>query len=93
LAVASECFVYGVIDHFENHVVKASAVIGVTDIHAGPLADRFQPFQNLNAAFVVDWLTAHKYSLGWAFILSQTRVARPQKRLFYGLFTVFHVKP
>ena len=35
-----------VVDNFEGHMVQAGAVIGVTDVHAGALADRFQPTQD-----------------------------------------------
>ena len=42
LAVAGERFVDGVVDDFENHVVEAGAVIGVADVHSGPLSDRFE---------------------------------------------------
>jgi len=46
--VARQHFVDGVIDHFVDHVVQAGAVIGVADIHAGPLADGVETFQNLD---------------------------------------------
>ena len=88
-AVASECFVYGVVDHLKNHMMKASTVIGVTDIHAGSFADRFQPLKDLNTAFVVDRLNAHKYSSWRAFIISRTGVTGPEKRLFLVDFCGF----
>jgi hypothetical protein len=31
-----------VIDNLENHVVKAGAIIGVTDIHSRPLSNGLQ---------------------------------------------------
>ena len=37
-AVTGQRLVDGVVDHLENHVMQASAVIGVTDVHAGSLA-------------------------------------------------------
>jgi hypothetical protein len=40
--VTGEGLVDGVIDDFKNHVVETSAVIGVTDVHAGPLANRVE---------------------------------------------------
>ncbi len=44
IAVARERFVDGVVDDLEHHVVQAGAVIGVTDVHSGPLADRVETF-------------------------------------------------
>src|SRR5262245_66669111 len=40
LGEARERFVDGVVDHLVDHVVEAGAVIGVADVHAGPLAHR-----------------------------------------------------
>ena len=42
VAMASQRLVDGVIHNLENHVVEARAVIGVTDVHAGSLADRVE---------------------------------------------------
>ena len=42
LAVTRQRLVDGVVDDLENHVVEASAVIGITDVHAGPFSDRFE---------------------------------------------------
>jgi hypothetical protein len=36
----------GVVDDLVDHVVQAAAVVGVADIHAGPLADSVEPLQN-----------------------------------------------
>ena len=47
-AVAGQRFVDRVVQHFEDEVVQAGAVRGVANVHARPLADRFQAFQNLN---------------------------------------------
>jgi hypothetical protein len=38
----------GVIDDLVHHVVQAGAVVGVADVHAGPLADGIEPLQNLD---------------------------------------------
>jgi hypothetical protein len=35
-----QCFVNGIIDDFENHVVQAAAVIGVADVHTWSLSHR-----------------------------------------------------
>ncbi len=42
IAVPREGFVDRVIHDLENHVVEAGSVIGVADVHAGPLADRLE---------------------------------------------------
>src|SRR5882757_9152112 len=44
--VAGQRFVDGVVDDFVDHVVQAGAVIGVADIHAGPLAHGIETLQN-----------------------------------------------
>ena len=44
VAVTRERLVDGVIDNLENHVVKAGAVIGIADVHAGPLAHGLKAF-------------------------------------------------
>jgi hypothetical protein len=50
VAVTGERFVDGVVDDLEHHVVQAGAVIGVTDVHSGPLADRIKALQDLDFA-------------------------------------------
>ena len=47
-AMAGERLVYRVIDNLENHVMQARPVIGITDIHAGTLADSIQPLEDLD---------------------------------------------
>ena len=42
LAMACQRLVDGVVDDFEHHVVQAGAVIGIADVHAWALADRFE---------------------------------------------------
>ncbi len=42
VAVSAESFVDGIVDGLVDHVVQARAVIGVADVHAGPLAHRIQ---------------------------------------------------
>ena len=39
VAMTRQRLVDGVIHNLENHVVKAGAVIGVTDVHAGSFAN------------------------------------------------------
>ncbi len=47
-AIAGEGFVDRVVDNFKDHVVEASTVIGVTDVHTGTLTHRIKALQNLN---------------------------------------------
>ena len=46
-------FVNRVIHDFKNHVVQASSIGGVANVHPRPLANRFQTFQLLDAVLVV----------------------------------------
>ena len=39
-AMPSERFVNRVIDNFEDHVMQASAVVSVANVHTGTLPDR-----------------------------------------------------
>ena len=48
LGVAGEHLVDGVIDDLVDHVVQARAVIGVADVHAGPLAHGVEPLEHLD---------------------------------------------
>ena len=49
-AVTGQCFVDGVVDDLENHVVQTGAVIGVADVHSGPFADRVETLQDFDFA-------------------------------------------
>ena len=53
VAVARQRLVDRVVDDLENHVVKARAVIGVADVHAGPFADGLEALQHLDFGGVV----------------------------------------
>ena len=53
VAMAGQCFVDGVVEHFKHHVVQAAAVLRVADVHAGAFAYRFQAFEHLNAVGTV----------------------------------------
>uniref|UniRef100_A0A0N4ZJK4 Phenol hydroxylase n=1 Tax=Parastrongyloides trichosuri TaxID=131310 RepID=A0A0N4ZJK4_PARTI len=46
--MAGEGFVDGVVDHLEDHVVQAGAVIRIADIHARALTNCVQTFQHTN---------------------------------------------
>jgi len=44
IAMAGERLIDGVIHNLENHVMKAAAIVGVPDVHAGALSDGVQTF-------------------------------------------------
>jgi hypothetical protein len=46
--MAGQRLVDAVVDDLVDHVVQARAVVGVADIHAGPLAHGLQPLENLD---------------------------------------------
>jgi hypothetical protein len=48
VAMAGERLVDRIVGNLEHHVVEAGAVVGVADIHSGPLADRIETFQHLD---------------------------------------------
>jgi hypothetical protein len=56
--VAGERLVDCIVDDLVDHVMQARAVIGVADIHAGALAHRVQPLEDLDRlGIVVGWQT------------------------------------
>ena len=58
VGMAGQRLVDGIVDDFIDHVMQARAVIGVADIHAGPLAHGIEALQHLDAVgaiFVRDW--------------------------------------
>src|SRR5579859_156243 len=68
-AIASKCFVDGVIHHLEDHVVKARAVIGVADVHAGAFAYSVEALQDLDIGGVVALGIGHGRGLFLQFII------------------------
>ena len=56
IAMTRQRLVYGVVHQFLNHVVQASAVLGVAYVHAGPLTNRVQPSQHLDVAGIIGFL-------------------------------------
>jgi hypothetical protein len=52
-AMARKGFVDRVIDYLKHHMMQTGAVIGITDIHAGPFAYCVQAFKNLDAGRIV----------------------------------------
>jgi len=57
-AMTGEMLVDGVVHHFKHAVVQA-AFIGITDIHAGAEADRFEAFEFLNLIGTVGLIFGH----------------------------------
>jgi hypothetical protein len=53
VAKAREGFVDRVVDDLEDEVVQPRAVGGVADVHARALANRLEPFEDLDRAFAV----------------------------------------
>ena len=53
VAVPGQGLVDSVVDDLVDHVVQPGAIIGVTDVHAGSLANRLEALQDLDALFVV----------------------------------------
>ena len=51
--VARQGLIDGIVHQFENHVVKTGAIVCVTDIHTGTLADGIQSFQHLDTGRIV----------------------------------------
>ena len=56
--MAGERLVDRIVRDLEHHVVEARAVVGVADVHAGPLAHRVEALEDLDAvgAIVHCWL-------------------------------------
>ncbi len=50
VAITGQRLIDRVVNDFKHHVMQASAIIGVADVHAGALAHRFQTFQYLDVA-------------------------------------------
>ena len=59
-AIACQRLVDSIIYHLENHVVQASTIVGVANIHAGPFTHGFKAFEDFDAALVVGWCMGHK---------------------------------
>ncbi len=53
VCMAGKRFIDGVVHDLVDHVVQARTVIGVTDIHAGAFADRFEALQDLDRASAI----------------------------------------
>ena len=58
VGMAGQRLVDGVVDDLVDHVMQARAVVGIADIHAGPLADGVQALQNLDGIGAVFGLGA-----------------------------------
>jgi hypothetical protein len=53
VAVPAEVLVDGVVDDLPLEVVESLSAVHVTDVHAGPLADGLEPFENEKVAGVI----------------------------------------
>ena len=59
VAESGQRLVDGVVHDLEHHVMQATAVIGVADIHSGALSDRVKPLQNFDFAGIVYVVLGH----------------------------------
>ncbi len=75
-AIACEVLVDRVIQHFENAVVEAT-LIGIADIHAGPLADGFQALQLVNLRGAI-FLLGPNLSFGFVCLVRSLGHIRPK---------------
>ena len=87
VAMAGQRFVDRIVRHFEHHMVQAAAIVGIADIHAGPLAHGVQPFQHLDAVGAIIILVgnlgfvAHAQSIGNAPVkLKRNMASFPRRR-------------
>ena len=65
--MAGKRLVDRIVRNLEHHVVKARAVIGIADVHAGPLADRVEALEDLDrvgAIFVLIGVGCHSPDIG-----------------------------
>jgi len=77
-AVPGQRLVDGVVDHLEDHVVQAGAVIGVANVHARALAHGIESLEDLDVRGVVVATAAHAVVLGRSF---HRATSTPQARL------------
>ena len=60
VGVAGQHLVDGVVDHLEDHVVQARAVVGVADVHAGSQPHGLEPLEHPDRGRIVDRLAGRK---------------------------------
>ena len=77
--VAGERLVDGVVDDLVDHVVQAGAVVGVADIHAGPLAHGVEALEDLDRFRIVIGRIRAVWRAGSA--MSRTFESRSKKRV------------
>ena len=84
VAVARQRFVDRVVHDLKHQVVQTGAVRGVTDVHAGAFAHRFQTFQDLDGAFAVAFGCARLLGVDFGLCCGES--------VFAGLDVVGHVQ-
>ena len=62
VAITGERFVDRVIDDLEHHVMQAAAVVGIADVHPGPLSNGVEAFQDFDFTGIVDIVLGHSGS-------------------------------
>lgn len=88
VAVAGKRFVNGVIENFVEQVVQSTRAC-VADVHSGPLAHRFEPFQHLNVFGSVGRsdLLGQRFLFGFEVVVQIWILIR----IRLGIFRVFRV--
>ena len=81
VAIAGKRLVDRVVNDLIDHVVQAGAVIGVADIHAGPLAHCVEPAQHLDRVLVVGRVMAIRRAIAGAERISARTVLAEVARL------------
>ena len=59
VAVPGQRLIDGVVHDLEHHVMQSAAIIGVTDIHSGALANRIEALQDFDFAGIVYVVLSH----------------------------------
>ena len=93
-AKTGQRFIDGVVHQLENHVVQTGSVIGVADIHSGPLSDRVETLQDLDAfrVVIVGRSIFHSFLQVWTSVFPRGRENAVLPRKSSRYCTMFHVE-
>ena len=67
VAMAGQRFVDRIVADLEHHVVKAGAVVGIANVHAGPFAHGIEALEDLDAVgaiFILVGVSCHRTDIG-----------------------------
>jgi hypothetical protein len=89
IAMPGQRLVDRIVRNFEHHVVQARAIVGVADIHAGPLAHGIEALQHLDAVGAIFILVriGSAIAAGGVFTHRRTigeRVRKPKEKPFFS---------